>query len=145
MGNKVKRNGARAKREVSLPANPPQSGPDAEDNRLPEEIINDGLDHRMSEELHRRVDQLIRTHPKRSRKFLMRQEIGRMKENTERLKREVPKFDPELLRQQQVAQLIKPFQRLRRKHPEVEPKMLAYYLSKPPDEQPLWLNSGMSV
>jgi DNA-binding NarL/FixJ family response regulator len=23
--------------------------------------------------------------------------------------------------------------------------MLAYYLSKPPDEQPLWLNSGMSV
>jgi DNA-binding CsgD family transcriptional regulator len=75
----------------------------------------------------------------------MRQEIGRVKENIERLKREDQKFDPELLRQQQVTQLIKPFKRLRKKHPEVEPKMLAYYLSKPPDEQPLWLNSGMSV
>jgi DNA-binding CsgD family transcriptional regulator len=74
----------------------------------------------------------------------MRQEISRVKENIEWLKREDPKFDPELLRQQQVAQLIKPFKRLRRMYLEVEPKILAYYLSKPPDEQPLWLNSGMS-
>jgi DNA-binding CsgD family transcriptional regulator len=35
-------------------------------------------------------------------------------------------------------------ERIRKKHPDVEPKLLESYLARPLDEQPIWLNSGMS-
>ena len=68
--------------------------------------------------------------------------LDRVYDARDRAKKKYPALDTEAFTKELVAQSRKKLDQLEKKYPETDRLQLALYLTMPPDEQPLWFNSG---